>query len=246
MSASKIKLVSWDLLHTLVLPRYPIAVAYQRSFEPFLGRLDLAALERSFPIALRRLQKDKPLYGGDSRDWWSQVICQTGLGAGADPHTLDASLPSIVDNLMTVFSSKEGYKAREHSIQVLNELNQLGVHTAVVSNADSRMLSVIQDLGFPRTLFPVILSEAVGFEKPSIEIFHHTLERVNAGRDVKIALSECVHIGDEIECDYNGAREAGMNALLLKRVDEAEGSTEGNGETVDDMEQILDWVRKRL
>ncbi|KAJ7072241.1 HAD-like protein [Mycena amicta] len=242
----RIKLVTWDLLHTLVLPKYPIALAYQREFEPFVGKLDLNAINQSFAIALRQLQKDKPLYGRDTAQWWSLVIRGTALGAGADPEALDASLTSIVDRLMVLFSSKEGYKAREHSIDVLKELSELGVCNAIISNADSRMLSVLKDLGFPNTLSPVILSDAVGVEKPSPAIFHLALERVNAERREQISREKCVHIGDELECDYNGARNAGMNALLLKRVDEETPWQTAAERRVDDMKGVLEWVRARL
>nr|GAT56784.1 haloacid dehalogenase-like hydrolase domain-containing 3 [Mycena chlorophos] len=238
----RIKLVTWDLLHTLVLPRYPIAVSYQKAFQPYLG-LDLQAIKSSFPVALRQLQQEKPLYGGDTTQWWSQVIKRTALGAGAPAESVDASLPQIVDRLMHLFSSKEGYKAREQSIQVLNALHdELGVKIAVVSNADSRMFSVLKDLEFPASLSPIILSEAVGVEKPSREIFELALERVNAGRNEKVLPEECLHVGDELECDYNGARNAGMNALLVKRVDK-EDEMVADAETVEDMQAVLRWVR---
>lgn len=46
----KIRLVTFDVLHTLITPRYPIHIQYARVFEPYLGPLDPQALRRSFGI----------------------------------------------------------------------------------------------------------------------------------------------------------------------------------------------------
>ncbi|KAF7296127.1 Haloacid dehalogenase-like hydrolase domain-containing 3 [Mycena kentingensis (nom. inval.)] len=237
-----LRLVSFDLLHTLILPRHPIHVAYARAFEPFLGPLDPQAIKAAFGPSLRKLQTEKPLYGGDTTQWWAQVIRETALGAGANAQELDASLERIVSRLMKTFSSGEGYTAREHSMDVLHTLHhELGLRTTVVSNADARMFSVLEDLGFPTTLAPVILSEVAGVEKPSREIFRLMLERVNAEAGESIQPNECLHVGDELECDYEGARNAGMDALLLHRPDEQTSVGEG----VRNMKDLLDWVRER-
>lgn len=57
--------------------------------------------------------------------------------------------------------------------------------------------SVLQDLGFPSYLSPIVLSEEEGIEKPSREIFERALLRVNdTGK--RISLGECIHVGDEL------------------------------------------------
>lgn len=44
----RIKLVTFDALHTLITPRLPIAVQYAQTFEPYLGPLDPGLLSSSF------------------------------------------------------------------------------------------------------------------------------------------------------------------------------------------------------
>ncbi|KAJ7287432.1 HAD-like domain-containing protein [Mycena rebaudengoi] len=206
----KIRLVTFDLLHTLIAPRYPIHIQYSRAFEPWLGTLDPQALKHSFRAALHQLQAEKPIYGQDVSSWWSEVIRRTAIGAGAEINgkyaTVEASMPMIVPRLMASFSSKEGYKAFDDAVPALHTLHEdMQVRTAVVSNADSRIHSVLADLEFP---------ESEGVEKPAAEIFLRALRQVNSELEPS---NECVHVGDELECDYNGARKAGMNALLLRR-----------------------------
>jgi len=116
----------------------------------------------------------------------------------------------------------------------LLELHNLGILTAVISNGDSRMRSVIQDLQLPLCLNPILLSEEEGIEKPSKDIFMRALQRVRTDEKtggITIIPSECLHIGDELVSDYEGARNAGMKALLLRRLgSEGERSPKQFGE----------------
>lgn len=99
--------------------------------------------------------------------------------------------------------------------------DELGVATVVVSNGDSRIRrsyftavfihtlwpppddarisgSVLQDLGFPPYLNPIILSEEEGVEKPSRKIFERALSLVTNVNGGPIKLTECLHVGDEL------------------------------------------------
>ena len=94
----------------------------------------------------------------------------------------------------------------------MRELKGLNIQTALVSNTDSRMRAclpsfpnnstipqtdlpdaVLRDLEIASYFHPVILSEEMGIEKPSSEIF---LRACAAAKFVKPG--ECVHVGDEL------------------------------------------------
>ncbi|KAG1716631.1 hypothetical protein ID866_509 [Astraeus odoratus] len=250
---SVIKLVTFDALHTVLTPRSPIYVQYSEVFAPFLGVLSPASLERSFRSTLKRIQKDKPAYQGCSgaQGWWSEVIKGTAIGAGAHPQAVEASLDEIVPRLMKRFSSKEGYKLFNDARPVLWQLREMGVRTALISNADARMRLVFNDFGVSPLLQPLLLSEEVGIEKPHSEIFRMAHEDGTAeGRDLRA--DQCVHVGDELHCDYYGARDAGMHALLLRRPGpDGEGEHKEEGEDLRDVRvapslfAVLDWVKQR-
>lgn len=96
---------------------------------------------------------------------------------------------------------------------------------------------VLKDLEFPEFLEPIILSEEVGVEKPSRQIFQHALDLVNKSLnpgEKAILPEECLHIGDELNwwdvffrclrvklkvlrSDYLGAVASQFNAILLRR-----------------------------
>jgi hypothetical protein len=48
-----IRLVTFDALHTLLVPRLPIHVQYSQTFAPYLGVLDPDALRASFKTGAR-------------------------------------------------------------------------------------------------------------------------------------------------------------------------------------------------
>ncbi|ESK97145.1 haloacid dehalogenase-like hydrolase domain containing 3 [Moniliophthora roreri MCA 2997] len=239
MSPFRIRLVTFDVLHTLITPRDPIHVQYSMVFEPYLGKLPPDEVKKSFKIALKTLQVEKPVYEQGSQAWWGEVIRRTASGAGANIQALDTSLSDIVTSLMKRFSSREGYRAFDDAIPTIKRLHDLQVATAVVSNSDSRSRSVLQDLGFPEYLDPIVLSEEEGIEKPSEEIYRRVLEQVSRKKKLASQLepTQCLHVGDELEADYYGARNTGMEALLLRRT-----GKDGEQAHVEDGED-LDGVR---
>ncbi|KAJ3988495.1 HAD-like domain-containing protein [Lentinula detonsa] len=213
-----IRLVTFDVLHTLITPRWPIHLQYAMVFEPYLGQLDPDSIKSSFKTALKTLQIEKPAYEQGSQSWWANVIKRTALGAGANPQVLDASLGDIVPKLMKRFSSKEGYREFEDALPTLRALHERQIYTAVISNSDSRIRSVLTDLKLPDYMIPIVLSEEEGIEKPTQEVFLRTLDRVNNMRGERIRPEQCIHVGDELDADYHGAMKAGMRALLLRRI----------------------------
>jgi len=249
-----IRLVTFDALYTIITPRLPVHIQYSQTFAPYLGVLDPHSLQRSFRLAFGSLESEQPVYTKGSQAWWSEVIRRTALGADADPDALEASLPTIVSRLMTRFGSKEGYRVFDDAIPAVRRLREMNIMAAVISNSDSRLRTVLQDLDFPLPLNSVILSEEEGFEKPSPEIFLRAISLVSQraerqGRN-PIKPEECLHVGDELESDYNGALAAGMKALLLQRSGlDGEQAHKRPGQetitavrTVKDLGEVIHWV----
>jgi len=109
----------------------------------------------------------------------------------------------------------------------------------------------LQDLDVASYFNPIVLSEDTGFEKPSPDIFLRACLEPD-GSHVTLKPEECVHIGDELDCDYHGARAAGMHALLLRRPGlEGEGERREEGEDLTGVEvinglgRVIEWVKMR-
>ncbi len=91
----------------------------------------------------------------------------------------------------------------------LERLAAAGLRLVVVSNSDGSIERGIERAGLRRYFEAVIDSQVVGFEKPDPRIFRHALEI--AGAEPERAL----HAGDMYGADINGARAAGVHAVLL-------------------------------
>ncbi|KAH9894978.1 HAD hydrolase subfamily IA REG-2-like protein [Cubamyces lactineus] len=241
-----IRLVTFDALHTLVTPRLPVYVQYAQTFEPYLGALDPAALKSAFKSALKQVQQEHPVYRGGAQEWWGDVIRRTAVGAGADPKAVDASLGEIVPRLLKRFSSREGYKLFDDSLETLRRLKELDIRTGMISNTDARMRAVIEDLDLIPQLDAVLLSEEEGVEKPSCEIFKRACERLG------VKAHEAVHVGDELDCDYQGAQACGLQALLIRRPGpEGDEERKEPGEdltgvkVVPNLLQVVEWVQQQ-
>jgi len=124
----------------------------------------------------------------------------------------------------------------------------MNIRTALISNTDTRMRAVLQDLEIASYLDPILLSEEVGTEKPDAKIFRLAL----SAQPVSVEVRESVHVGDELDSDYHGARAAGTHALLLRRVGpEGDGERKEEGENikglqvVNDLWGVLKWVEQK-
>jgi putative hydrolase of the HAD superfamily len=86
---------------------------------------------------------------------------------------------------------------------------QTSYRLAVISNADGRIEAVLNRGGLGGFFEKIIDSGCLGFEKPDARIFRAGLERMG------VTPAESLYVGDVYHVDYEGARGAGMNALLV-------------------------------
>jgi len=86
---------------------------------------------------------------------------------------------------------------------------------AVISNAISDVPRyAIKKFGLERYLDAIVISRDLGIRKPDSEIFKFTLRKLG------IESHEAIHVGDSLESDVQGAKNAGMKTIWLKRSNE--------------------------
>jgi putative hydrolase of the HAD superfamily len=93
--------------------------------------------------------------------------------------------------------------------RALAAAREAGVKTAVISNSNGSVRSILASVGLTPYLDFVIDSGEVGVEKPDPRIFAIALERAG------VEPAEAVHVGDLHAVDVVGARAAGLEAILL-------------------------------
>jgi putative hydrolase of the HAD superfamily len=102
------------------------------------------------------------------------------------------------------------------ALEGLAQLAGTATALAVVSNSDGTVETLLSDLGLcqvgpgPGVVMQTIVdSGAVHVEKPDPAIFELALRRLGRGPD------HCVHVGDTLWADVDGARRAGVRPLHL-------------------------------
>jgi putative hydrolase of the HAD superfamily len=135
----------------------------------------------------------------------------------------------LLDELVAHFARPESWSLYPEVLEVLEALRVRGMKLLVVSNWDSSLPGLLDRLDLTRRFDAVVVSALVGASKPAGEIFREALERAG------VAAHEALHVGDSPSEDYEGARAAGLPALLLDR-----SGVAGEGfDTIRSLQEIL-------
>lgn len=126
----------------------------------------------------------------------------------------------------------------------LAALRERDLRVVCVSNWDYALGEVLARCGLAGSLDAVVTSASVGAPKPEGAIFEAALEAAGC------AASEAVHVGDSPREDADGARAAGIAALLIDRGAET-GSPNGPGSAeatepgrITSLTQIVDHLER--
>jgi putative hydrolase of the HAD superfamily len=101
----------------------------------------------------------------------------------------------------------------------LQGLRRRGLRVVCVSNWDYSLPGVLERCGLAPALDGVVSSAAAGARKPDPAIFTRALEIA------RCTTAEAIHVGDTPQEDVEGARAAGIRALLLEREPGDDGNT---------------------
>lgn len=113
--------------------------------------------------------------------------------------------------LVEVLVSSLSFRAFPDVPEALAALKDLGLVVVVVSNWDVSLPGVLKRVGLAGWLDAVVTSADVGARKPDRAIFERALALAG------VSAEEAVHVGDSPREDVDGARAAGIAAVLLVR-----------------------------
>ncbi len=99
----------------------------------------------------------------------------------------------------------------EHVLKFLHKRYDLAVISNAMSNVPRR---AIKKSGLERYLEVVVISRDLGIRKPDPEIFRFTLESLG------VESHDAIHVGDSLEDDVQGAKNAGMKAIWIETASE--------------------------
>ena len=205
-----IRAVLLDAGATLIHPDPPVEAVYAREFAADGARFEEEDFRRALSRAWEEVHSnpEKNRYGGvrGESDFWRAFLnrVRSHLDGGV-------VTPSAFEKLANHFRSAGAWAVYDDVVATLEELTRLGFTLGIVSNWDSYLPNLLASLGLHR-FFPVVAVSAIEETgKPHPEIFRRACRRL----DVRPA--EALHVGDSVAEDLEGARAAGLSALLLDR-----------------------------
>jgi len=103
------------------------------------------------------------------------------------------------------------FSAFADAAPALEDLRGRGLRAVVASNWDCSLPQALEQAGLRSLVDGVVASAVVGAAKPAPELFRAALELVGAEPE------DALHVGDSLEKDVEGARAAGLRAVLIAR-----------------------------
>jgi putative hydrolase of the HAD superfamily len=226
--------VTLDAAGTLFKPANAVSQTYATMARPYGGELDVGTLGSSFGRAFSRMppmafqRADADTLDRLERGWWRQLVKQVSDEAGGVTD-FDGYFSALYEH----FRQADAWVLYPEVLGILETLKTRGVPMVVVSNFDSRLLDVLAGLDITMFFEDIIFSTGARSAKPERGIFDLAVSVLDVpARDV-------LHVGDNVEADYHGARAAGLSALLVVR---------GSAQSGDEIESIesLEGIADRL
>jgi FMN phosphatase YigB (HAD superfamily) len=121
-------------------------------------------------------------------------------------------------DLVEEYTTSECWERNHDAKRLLQSLKHRGFSVGIISNFDERLKSLLHHMELLKLVDFVICSYEVKCFKPDKRIFNLALLACPEVREEW----ECTHVGDDPVNDYQGAREAGWNALILADNPESE------------------------
>lgn len=90
-------------------------------------------------------------------------------------------------------------------------LNDINIKKAIISNFNSSLINLIDELIGVNIFSNIIISENENTRKPKLNFYQTAIEKL------EIDASEILYIGDSLKLDIIPAKKLGMNTLLIDR-----------------------------
>lgn len=204
-----IKLVTFDATNTFLKFRVPPWEYYATIASNYGFKGNGNDIKPRILQGFKEMNKLHPNFGKDTifwEQWWTMIVERAFQCDLDKENILKISLKLIED-----YKTAKCWEVAQGTEDLLEYLKNYGINVGVISNFDPRLHNVLNNLKL-RSFFEFVLtSYDVGISKPDKKIFKLAEEKCKTN----ISASQCLHIGDDIKNDYEGAMNAGWHALLL-------------------------------
>jgi putative hydrolase of the HAD superfamily len=141
--------------------------------------------------------------------WWETIALDTFSEVGVMEQFKDFS--SFFATLYQYFATAQPWVIYPDVRPALEAWQRQGIEMGIISNFDSRLHSVLTALNLRDFFTSVTISTEFGAAKPDAKLFQAGLHKHLCKPQ------EAWHIGDSRQADYQGAKAAGLKAILIER-----------------------------
>jgi putative hydrolase of the HAD superfamily len=198
--------IYFDAVGTLLHPEPSAAAVYATVGRRFGSQLDEAAVAVRFRAAFQR-----------------QEEIDRAAGLRTDEEREVARWRSIVGEVFDDISDEEGcfqelymhfaragaWACVPETADVLGTLAARGHVLGIASNFDHRLRGLVEQLPALRPIRHLVISSEIGWRKPASAFFAAMCRQAGSPAD------QVLYVGDDRINDYEGARAAGLRAVLL-------------------------------
>ena len=211
MTYNTIQGVFFDAGNTLLRVHPSIGEVYAESAGTFGVKVSPEQIEKSFQ---EHWKNTLPLVSNEGhrltyekeRDWWRYIVREV-----FQPFIPFENFEAFFESLYERFARSETWRLYDDVSSVLDYLKSRDLKLAIVSNWDSRLPALCDQLGITEFFQTVVVSSLVGYEKPHPAIFQIALERT------QLSPQQVLYIGDDPFLDYQAAQKLDIHALHLDR-----------------------------
>ena len=205
----EIQFITFDAAGTLLAPYPSVGWIYADTMRRHGVVAEPEVIEEAFRLSFASKQDATREVISNPRLYWKRIVTGTLVD-----FCQEQELELVFDELWERFGRGESWRLLDKVRPTLEKLRDQERRMAVLSNNDSRLHQVLDDLNIGSFFEHVFVSSELGCGKPDPKVFR-SVEEVTG-----LPSNAFLHIGDDPARDADAARKAGWQAILL---------TEGRG-----------------
>lgn len=205
---SSVKAVFLDADDTLFFVSPGVAEIYARICADHGLHVPVEKLRSSLPITwsgfraeYENVANNYETFPGREREMWRKFSILAIEKFHPTPPT------SLLDEIYDEFAKERSRRLFPGVVEFLQHLKTTGYKIGLLSNNDERMMPLLDELGLSHYFDEILPTALIGFKKPASLAYERAALRIGS------APEEILYIGDSLEHDYHGARNANWNAI---------------------------------
>lgn len=240
-----LRLITFDFVGTLIRFRDPPVAKYVEFAAAAGIQVEYTSLQNRFYTRWRLQEEQHPHFGATTNKsslvWWTSLvkgIFRDELGSAYQ----EDQMQKVASDLYSYYHSPKPYlllddgKEGLGKLAALKKMRQGDLKIGLVSNFDNRLHDIVPALGLRGFVDFIVTSEDAKSSKPQEKIFDYAARKSELD---DLHPSQILHVGDDMDKDYIGARQVCWNALLVDRW-EAGYSLVEEEDVITNLTQIFD------